>query len=59
VYIIFILIYFGLSILCDILPYMSTLDSQFIKIVTFDMVFSYDRDIEDKQDMENQLALHG
>lgn len=41
------------------MPYMTTLDSQFIKIVTFDMIFIFDKEMEDKQDMENQLALQG
>jgi hypothetical protein len=32
----YVLVYFGLNILCDIIPYIACLDSQFIKISTFD-----------------------
>ena len=49
--------YFALSIICDILPYIISLDSQFMKISTFDLVFKFQQDIEDKNDMENQLAI--
>lgn len=51
--------YFGLSVICDILPFILALDSQFIKIVTFDMIFQFERQQHDNNDMENQLALQG
>lgn len=45
--------------MCDIVPYVTCLDSQFIKISTFDLIYIFDSQQDDKKDMENQLALQG
>jgi len=34
----YVIIYFALSIICDIVPFLIVIDSQFIKICTFDLI---------------------
>lgn len=35
------LLYFGLSIICDVMPFIISLDSRFMEIFTFDSIFKH------------------
>ena len=50
-------IYFSLSIVCDIVPLMLIVDSQFIKILTFDLIHKYNQDQTFNNDIENAANL--
>lgn len=53
----FVLIYFAITVVCDILPFVVLLDSQFIRISTFDLVYLWDKELEDNKDLENKMQL--
>jgi hypothetical protein len=56
---IYAIISFGLNIICDILPFVVCLDSRFIEIATFDLVYRFQKEQEHNNDLENQLLLQG
>ena len=45
--------------ICDILPFLIVVDSQFIKIFTFDLIRKFTQDEKENQDIENDFAMQG
>lgn len=41
---------------CDIVPYLIVIDTQFIKIFTFDLIRSHNRETNENQDIENKTS---
>jgi len=57
--IVYDLLSFALIIACDIVPCMILIDSQFIKILTFDAFRQYEIDIVLKNEQENAKIIEG
>ena len=57
--IVYDLLSFALIIACDIVPCMILIDSQFIKILTFDAFRQYEIDIVLKKEQENAKIIEG
>lgn len=50
------IIYFGLNVTCDIVPYLIVIDCQFIKIFTFDLIRKCNQDESENKDAENAMS---
>jgi hypothetical protein len=55
----YVIIYFAIVVVSDVIPIIIALDNQFIKISTFDFVYLWDKEQEELGDLEKHLALHG
>lgn len=55
----YVIIYFSLCVICDILPFLIVIDAQFIKIFTFDLIRKFTQDEKENQDIENDFAMQG
>lgn len=51
------IVYFTLSIVCDVLPFIACLDLKFIHIQTFDLIQIYQRKQQNQKEIENQILL--
>jgi hypothetical protein len=49
------IIYFAISLVSDIVPFMIVIDSKFIKIFSFDLIEKFNRNETDSDDIENLI----
>lgn len=51
------IIFFTLSLCCDIVPYLIVIDNQFIKIFSFDLIYKFQEDEIENKDIEHAMVL--
>lgn len=51
------ILYFSLCLVCDLVPLMLVIDSQFIKIFTFDLIRKHKSNEAESADIENALKM--
>ena len=51
----YMIIYFAISLVSDIVPFMIVIDSKFIKIFSFDLIEKFNRNETDSDDIENLI----
>ena len=51
------IIFFTLSLVCDIVPYLIVIDNQFIKIFSFDLIYKFQEDEMENKDIEHALVF--
>jgi hypothetical protein len=53
------IVYFALSLVTDIVPFMIVADTQFIKIFSYELIKKFNTDMTKDNDLENALIMAG